>query len=138
MIRKIVLLIVATITLSFAAAYQIPQAQAQPAGSNVTGDWAVQMTGDRFVQGKIHLSQVGDTVIGSAVAPSSSSSGILQMSGKFAGNTLSGTWRGPKGETGWLTFNFTPARNAFSGDWGYGGRQPNGHIVARKIVSTSF
>lgn len=138
MIRKTVLFIVAALMLSLGSACRIPQAQAQMAASNVTGDWAVQMTGDRFVQGRIHLSQVGNTVIGSAVAPSNPSSGILQMSGTFAGNTLSGTWRSPKGETGWLTFVFTRERNAFSGDWGYGGRKPNGHIVARKIVATSF
>jgi len=138
MIRKIVSLTFAAVVLSLGALNYIPHAQAQMAAANVTGDWAVRMTGDRFVTGNIHLSQVGNTVIGSAIAPSGSNAGVLQMSGTFSGDKLSGSWRGPTGETGWITFNFTSARNAFNGEWGYNRRKPNGQIVARKIASTSF
>ena len=102
---------------------------------NVTGDWKIQVTGNRFISGDLHLSQVGDTIVGSGL--SAAGSGEVQISGKLTGSTVSGKWRGPTGETGWITLNFQND-STFSGEWGYGGRGPNGHIVAQKARSSSF
>lgn len=139
MIRKLSGLALSAMLFSFAAVYHpVPTfAQMSESTANVTGDWAVQMTGIDFAAGTLHLSQVGDTVVGSALA-SKNESGVLQFSGKLQGNKMSGNWRGPKGETGWLTFNFSPEHRAFNGEWGYGGRPPSGHIVSRKIRTTAF
>lgn len=137
MIRKLTGLALSAMLFSFAAVYHPVATYAQTATMNVTGDWAVQMTGNDFAAGTIHLSQVGDTVVGSALA-SKNEQGVLQFSGKLEGNKLSGKWRSPKGETGWLTFNFTDTHAAFNGDWGYGGRGPSGHIVSRKVRNTAF
>lgn len=110
-------------------------AQATP---NITGDWVVQVTGDEFVAGTLHLTQVGDTVVGSADAKGAQGSGVLQINGTLSGNKLSGKWRSPKGNTGWITLNFQPRFRAFSGEWGFGGRKPNGSIVSRKFIATAF
>lgn len=103
--------------------------------TNVTGDWALQVSGDKLLIGTMHLTQVGDTVVGSA---ETSKGGIGQISGKLENGQISGKWRAPKGETGWITLNFTPSLTSFNGNWGYGGRKPNGAIVAKKIASTEF
>jgi hypothetical protein len=103
---------------------------------NVTGDWVIQITGDQLVAGTLHLTQVGDTIVGSA--ESGKGKGVLQISGTLKGSQVSGTWRAPSGSTGWITLNFTPSMRAFSGQWGYGGRKANGTIVSRKFVSTPF
>lgn len=105
---------------------------------NVTGDWVVQVTGDEFIAGTLHLTQVGDTVVGSADAKGAQGSGVLQIHGTLSGNKLSAKWRGPKGNVGWLTLNFQPSFRAFSGEWGYGGRKPNGSIVSKKFIATAF
>ena len=81
------------------------------------------------------MTQVGDTVIGSA---ETSKGGIGQISGKLEDGKISGKWRAPKGATGWITLNFDSGLTTFSGDWGYGGRNPNGDVVAKKILSTAF
>jgi hypothetical protein len=109
---------------------------AQATATNVTGDWVTQITGDQLLVGKLHLTQVGDTVVGSAEP--AKGSGVLQISGPLQGTQLSGKWRGPKGNVGWITLNFNPSFTAFSGQWGYGGRKPNGTIVSRKFLKTSF
>jgi len=112
-------------------------AQATMGGmQNVTGDWAVQITGDQLLVGTLHLTQVGNTVVGSAEA--GGNSGVLQIDGTLSGQTLSAKFRGPKGNTGWLTLNFNAKGTAFSGEWGYNGRKPNGKIVSRKFISTAF
>jgi hypothetical protein len=108
------------------------QADDQP---NITGDWALQVTGDKLLIGTLHLTQVGDTVIGSA---ETARGGVGQVSGKLQDGKISGKWRDPKGETGWITLNFNSGLTSFNGDWGYGGRNPNGAIVAKKIESTDF
>ena len=105
---------------------------------NVTGDWVVQVTGDDFVAGTLHLTQVGNTVVGSADAKGAQGSGVLQINGTLEGTKMSGKWRAPKGATGWITLHFQPALRAFSGEWGYGGRKPNGSIVSKKFVATAF
>lgn len=103
---------------------------------NVTGDWKLQLTGDRFVVGTLHLTHVGDTLVGSAEAPNSA--GITQFTGHFkGGGQVDGTFRGPTGETGWITLMFQ-SDTTMSGEWGYHGRTPNGHIVAQKIKATDF
>ena len=102
---------------------------------NVTGDWALQVSGDKLLVGTMHLTQVGDTVIGSA---ETSQGGIGQISGKLEDGKISGKWRSPKGATGWITLNFDSSLSSFNGDWGYGGRNPNGQIVAKKIESSDF
>jgi hypothetical protein len=110
-------------------------AQATP---NITGDWVIQATGDQLLSGTLHLTQVGDTVVGSADAKGPQGSGVLQINGTLQGNKLSGKWRSPKGNVGWITLNFQPSFHAFSGEWGYGGRKPNGMIVSKKFVATAF
>lgn len=103
--------------------------------SNVTGDWALQVTGDRMLVGTMHLTQVGDTVIGSA---ETARGGVGQLTGTLQDGKISGKWRDPKGDTGWITLNFDSTYSGFNGDWGYGGRNPNGAIVAKKVRSTEF
>jgi hypothetical protein len=110
-------------------------AQAPAAGANVTGDWRVQATGSQFILGNMHLAHVGDTLVGSAIAPSGK--GVMQIHGTFAGSKVSGKWRGPTGEVGWITLNFQ-GNSTFNGEWGYGGRPPSGNIVAHKIRATAF
>lgn len=110
-------------------------ASANTALKNVTGDWTVQVTGDNFVTGKLHFTQVGDTLVGNGLAPDGK--GIVQLTGHFKGGQVSGTFRGPTGETGWITLNFQND-TSMSGEWGYHGAQPNGHIVAQKLVATNF
>lgn len=104
--------------------------------TGITGDYAVQLTGPTLIAGTMHLTQVGNTVIGSAEA--GRGNGVLQFHGTVSGTKVSGQWRGPTGETGWLTLNFNPSGTSFNGTWGYGGRKPSGSIVARKIRNTSF
>lgn len=128
----------ATAAMSGMLAPAVPalaQAESTAASQNVTGDWKVQITGHQFIVGNLHLSQVGDTVVGSGVAPSGK--GVLQINGQLSGSKISGKWRGPTGETGWITLNFQ-TMSAFSGQWGYGGRESMGSIVAQKIRSTAF
>jgi hypothetical protein len=103
--------------------------------SNITGDWALQVSGDKLLVGTLHLTQVGDTVIGSA---ETARGGVGQISGKLENGMISGKWRDPKGETGWITLNFYSGLSSFNGNWGYGGRNPNAAIVARRIRSTEF
>jgi hypothetical protein len=103
--------------------------------SNVTGDWALQVSGDRLLVGTLHLTQVGDTIIGSA---ETKSGGVGQLTGRLQNGAISGKWRDPKGETGWITLTFDSTFTGFNGDWGYGGRNPNGAFVAKKIQSTDF
>lgn len=113
-------------------------AVAQPAAptQNVTGDWKIHVTGGKnFIVGDLHLSQVGSTLVGSGVAPGAA--GVVQISGQLSGAKVSGKWRGPTGEVGWITLNFH-GDSAFNGEWGYGGRGPAGDIVAQKIRSSSF
>ncbi len=111
---------------------------AQSASPNVTGDWVVQITGDEFIAGTLHLTQVGNTIVGSADAKGAQGSGVLQINGTMEGNKLSGKWRAPKGATGWITLSFQPKFRAFSGEWGYGGRKANGSIVSKKFIATAF
>lgn len=111
---------------------------AQGVSPNITGDWVVQITGDQLLVGTLHFTQVGDTVVGSAEGSTKSGNGVLQISGTLNAPQLSGKWRSPKGEVGWITLNFQPGFKAFSGQWGYSGRKPNGTIVSRKFVATPF
>ena len=108
------------------------------AGPNITGDWVVQVTGDQFMAGTLHFSQVGDTVVGSTEASGKSGKGVLQLHGTLKGNQLSADWRSPTGSVGWMTLNFQPSFRSFSGQWGYGGRKANGSIVSKKFVATAF
>jgi hypothetical protein len=115
-----------------------PVAAQQMSGSHsVTGDWKIQATGDSFIAGNLHLSQVGNTVVGSAEAASSKGTGVLQMSGTLNGSTVSGKWRAPTGNVGWITLHLH-GMSSFNGEWGYGGRSANGTIVAQKIRTTAF
>jgi hypothetical protein len=114
-------------------------AQQQPYGGGLkglTGDYAVQMTGAKLIAGTVHLTQVGNTIVGSA--ESAKGSGVLQINGTVQGDKVSGKWRGPTGETGWITLNFNKDGTAFNGTYGYGGRAANGSIVSRKIRTTAF
>jgi hypothetical protein len=112
---------------------------AQATAPNVTGDWVVQISGDELFSGTLHFTQVGTTVIGSAEAGKAlNGGGVMQVSGTLSGHQLTGNWRAPKGETGWVTLNFQPEFHAFSGEWGYGGRKANGKIVSKKFTATKF
>lgn len=111
------------------------QSTATSAVANVTGDWTVQVTGDNFVTGKLHFTHVGDTLVGNGEA--ANGKGIVQFTGHFKGSQVDGTWRGPTGETGWITLTFQ-SDSSMSGEWGYHGAKPNGHIVAQKLVATNF
>lgn len=116
-------------------------AQQQPYGGglkNLTGEWAVQATGTKLIAGTVHLTQVGNTIIGSAQAGQGHGNGVMQINGTLEGQKVSAKWRGPSGETGWLTLNFNSSGTAFNGSWGYGGRAANGQIVSRKIRTTAF
>ena len=126
-------LILAT-TMALLACAGVAVAQTNDS-SNVTGDWALQVSGDKLLVGTLHLTQVGDTVIGSA---ETARGGVGQISGKLEDGKISGKWRAPKGATGWITMNFDSGLTGFNGNWGYGGRNPNGVIVAKKIESTDF
>lgn len=109
------------------------RAQAQTV-TGITGDWVVQATGEKLMAGTLHLTRVGDTVIGSTEA----GGGILQVNGTLKGDVLSAKWRGPKNNVGWLTFTFNTAGTSFHGNWGYGGRKPSGSVVGRQLASTAF
>jgi len=118
-------------TLSLAAP---ATASAQAAGPAITGDWVIQVTGDKLFAGTLHLTRVGNTVIGT----SSVQGGVLQINGKLNGNVCDAKWRGPTGQTGWLTINFTPSFSSFHGEWGYGGRKANGSFVSKQLTQTPF
>ncbi len=117
---------------------QTPAATAAAAAApapGITGDWAVQATGDQLIVGMVHLTRVGDTIVGSSKTPDGS---ILQINGTMKDNVLSAKWRGPKGNVGWMTLTFNDGMSGFNGNWGYGGRNPNGSIVGRQIAQTEF
>ena len=112
----------------------LPYTAGAQAAPPITGDWVVQATGDQLIAGTLHLTRVGDTVVGTA----KSGNGILQINGTLKGSVLSAKWRAPKGNVGWMTLNFTSTFTGFHGDWGYGGRQPNGSIVGKQLAHTAF
>jgi hypothetical protein len=114
----------------------VPAAAQQSGMQNVTGDWVLEVTGDRFLTGTLHLTQVGNTIIGSAEP--ASGQGVLQVNGTLAGQTWSAKWRGPTGATGWLTAHFNNKGTSFSGEGGYNGRPDNGRFVSKKFVATAF
>ncbi len=135
---KQVLLAVAIAVFGYAGMVgSLAPAGAQQSGmQNVTGDWALEVTGDRFLTGTLHLTQVGNTIIGSAEP--TSGQGVLQINGTLAGQKWSAKWRGPSGATGWLTARFNNKGTSFSGEWGYNGRRANGQFVSKKFVATPF
>lgn len=104
------------------------------AGPAITGDWVIQVTGDKLFAGTLHLTRVGDTVIGT----SSVEGGVLQINGVLKGNVCDAKWRGPKGNTGWMTITFTPSFTGFQGEWGFGGRKANGKFVSKQLTQTAF
>jgi hypothetical protein len=106
--------------------------QAQLGPHIITGDWAIQSSGEKFYSGTIHMVQQGYTVVGH----STTSKGALQFSGKLNNNVLSGKWTGPTGETGWLTFTFAQSFLSFNGEFGYNGRKPHGTIIGKLVRKT--
>jgi hypothetical protein len=114
------------------AIFAVPthNAGAQMMGTpNLTGTYSIQATGDTLMVGNVRLTQQGSKVVGSG---KTKSGGVLQFSGDLTNLKLSGTWRGPTNETGWLTINFNQNGRGFSGEWGYHGRSPNGNIVGTR------
>lgn len=107
-------------------------AAAKAAVSPLSGAWQLHATGSQFQSGTLHLRQKGTTVVGYY----ESKIGTTQMSGKLVNDQLSGTWRDPTGESGWLTLNFSETGNSFDGEWGYHGRQPEGKMVGRLMIRT--
>lgn len=98
--------------------------------SNATGSYRIQVTGDVFISGTARLTQQGTRIVGTAPAQNG---GTIQISGELTNNKLSGTWRSPKNETGWLTLWFTQNGRGLNGEWGYHGRSPNGSVVGTRI-----
>ncbi|HEV7178266.1 MAG TPA: hypothetical protein VGN11_00230 [Candidatus Baltobacteraceae bacterium] len=121
------------LVLSFSAHSPVSAATTSGA-AGITGDWVVQATGDKLIAGTLHLTRVGDTIVGTSKA----GEGVLQINGEMKGNVLSAKWRGPKGNVGWMTLTFTSSMTGFQGSWGYGGRKPNGSIVGRQLAQTPF
>lgn len=108
--------------------------QAQLSPRLITGDWSVQSAGAEFRKGILHLTQQGYTVVGHVKGPK----GTISLNGKLNNNVLSGTWHGPTGETGWLTFNFASTFLSFNGDYGYAGRKPSGQVIGKLVKSTAM
>ena len=113
------------------AAPQVSQAQLITGVLNLTGDYNITATGDKMLNGKMHLRQSQYVVVGDIVTPDGSK---VQVDGKLNNQTLSGKWRGPTGEVGWLTLNFLTSTRSFNGEYGYGGRKPNGEIAGRRLT----
>jgi hypothetical protein len=115
---------------SFALCSLAAQAQAQAQSSvNATGNWSLTNSGDNFGTATASIKQVGSQIVGQFGQGG-------QFNGTFKAGTMQvdGNWKGPKG-TGWITLIFVD-NNSFSGDWGYNGRKPSGHIVATRIMQT--
>ena len=134
--KQFVLACLTATSLTAAASMAPVCVAAESVPASVTGNWVVQITGDRFVAGSLHLTQAGDTVIGNA--ETADGSGVLQINGHFSGTTLSGKFREPNGNVGWITLNFNNAGTSLNGQWGWGGRKPNGVIVGKLRTPTSF
>ncbi|HEY2474549.1 MAG TPA: hypothetical protein VGI19_07070 [Candidatus Cybelea sp.] len=97
---------------------------------SATGDWHVEVTGDVFLSGTAHMTQQAARVVGTVPAKAG---GTIQFNGTLTNDKLSGEWRSPKNETGWMTLFFTQSGNGFSGEWGYHGRSPNGSVVGTRV-----
>jgi hypothetical protein len=95
----------------------------------VTGNWRLQVTGTVFSNGNSRLTQQGTRIVGTAQAQGG---GTVNFSGTLDNNKLSGTWRSPKNETGWLTFWFNQNARGFEGEFGYHGREPDGSVVGTR------
>ena len=115
------------------AAPQVSQAQLITGVLNLTGDYNITATGDKMLNGTMHLRQSQYVVVGDIVTANGSK---VQVDGKLANQTLSGKWRGPTGEVGWLTLNFLTTGRSFNGEYGYGGRKPNGEIAGRRLTAS--
>jgi hypothetical protein len=115
------------------AAPRASQAQLVTGVLNLTGDYNITATGDSMLNGKMHLRQSQYTVVGYLDTADGSR---VQVNGKLNNQTLSGKWRGPTGEVGWLTMNFLTTGRSFNGEYGYGGRKPNGEIAGRRLTAT--
>lgn len=100
----------------------------------ITGVWQVRSGGEQFHSGTIHMSQSGYTVVGNTKM----GAGMMNFTGKLDNDTLSGKWKGPTGETGWLTFHFAPTFTSFNGEYGYNGRKPSGTVVGKLVRKTSM
>ena len=100
----------------------------------VTGVWQVRSGGEQFHSGTVHMSQTGYTIVGN----SRMARGMMNFTGKLNNDTLSGTWRGPTGETGWLTLHFAPSFRSFNGEYGYHGRKPSGTMVGKLVRHTTM
>ena len=120
-----------TAVLFFIALAPLGAIDAQMMGTrSLSGNWHVQATGDVFHKGTLHLTQQGSTIVGSAPM----SAGAAQINGTLANDKMSGTWRAPNHETGWLTLNFASNGRGFNGEWGYHGHKPNGSIVGTRAT----
>jgi hypothetical protein len=105
-------------------------AYAQALGNTVvTGNWRLQVTGTVFSNGNARLTQQGTRIVGTAQAQGG---GQVNFSGTLDNNKVSGTWRSPKNETGWLTFWFNQNARGFEGEFGYHGREPDGSVVGTR------
>lgn len=82
----------------------------------------------------MHMVQQGYTIVGHGTGPK----GQVSFSGKLHNDKLSGTWKGPTGETGWLTFNFASTFLALNGEYGYHGRNPEGTVVGKLVKRTKM
>jgi hypothetical protein len=114
---------------AFAALIAFAWTASARASTPIPGNWHVHSTGDQFRSGTLHLHRQGTTIVGNYEAEK----GTTQMTGKLVNDKLSGTWRDPSGESGWLTLNFSETGTGFQGEWGYHGRPSNGNLVGQLI-----
>lgn len=98
---------------------------AQTQTRDFNGSWNVTATGPHFRNGVYELKQVNQTVIGSNLY-GGQMNGTMKPTG-----IVEGTWRGPTGETGWFNLQMGPDGKSFSGEYGYGGRKPEGKLIGR-------
>lgn len=114
----------AVAALSAVAALAVPP--------NITGTWTVQQSGvNGTTTSTLTLSQSGSGIVGQNPKTGTG------FTGEFVNDKqINGKWHGPGG-AGWLTVYVSPNGHSFNGEWGYGGRSPNGTFVGNKVLPPS-
>lgn len=121
----------ALVALLLSIAVFLPAHSSAQLGPHIaTGDWSVKSSGPGFSSGTVHMVQQGYTIVGNGAGKR------LSFSGKLNNEKLSGTWRGPTGETGWLTLTFSQSFLSFNGEYGYHGRKPEGTLIGKLVKHT--
>ncbi|HTJ25081.1 MAG TPA: hypothetical protein VMA36_02855 [Candidatus Limnocylindria bacterium] len=123
------LLGLATVGAPLIAQAQQQQQQQMQTVTSANGTWDVSATGPHFRSGSYQIQQVNQTVIGT-----NTSGGQMHGTMKSV-NYVEGTWKGPSGETGWFNMHITPDGKSFSGQYGYGGRKPEGSLIGHRTTT---